>query len=263
MAIAYGHLVILIDLRRQNVIGPGQSARVLDIGEQNWFGDVAPSEIGKVIDMFSGEAAASDHDELAALLARPAVPQRSFDIAAFFYRIIFGCTSYQAIDLGGTARALKLDLNEPVDLDEQFDFVTNLGTGEHVFNQHQFYKTVHERTRPGGLMYHALPHQGAYDHGFYNYHPTFIFDLAQANGYELMLLICLDSLRPQGQQHIQIHRREDYVRMASAGEISAQVGLHAVLKKPTTERPFRVPFQGYYANTLPPELATAWQALDR
>ncbi len=263
MAIAYGHLVILMDLRRQNVIGPGLTKRVLDIGEQNWFGDVAPREIATLIDMFSGESAGAHHEELKALLAEPANTQRLFDIAAFFYRVIFGLEHYCAIDLGGTERALKLDLNLPVELDEQFDLVLNIGTGEHVFNQFQFFKTVHERTRPGGLMYHTMPHQGAYDHGFFNYQPTFIFDLAQANGYDLMLLVCVDSTLPPGQQHLQIRGREDYIRLAVEGRISKQVGLHAVLRKPPEERPFTAPFQGYYANVLPPELARAWSALDR
>lgn len=263
MAIAYGHLIILMDLRRQNVIGPGLTERVLDLGEQNWFGDVAPSEIARIIDMFGGAASDALRDELSALLGRPTYATKSFDLAALFYRVIFGCQHYRAIDLGGTDRALKLDLNEPVSLDEQFDLVTNIGTGEHIFNQYQFYRTAHERTRSGGLMYHALPHQGAYDHGFYNYQPTFVFDLAEANRYELLLFVYVDSTRPPGQQHVQIRQRADYIRLASNGQVSAQGGLHAVFRKANVEDVFRVPCQGYYANTLPPELAAAWRSMDR
>ena len=263
MALAYGHLVILVDLRRQNVIGPGITERVLDLGEQNWFGDVPPEEIGGLIDGFAApEAKGRLREELSTLLASPAAAQRSFDIAALFYRVIFGCEHYRAIDLHGTARATRADLNVPLDLDEQFDLVTNLGTGEHVFNQYQFYRTTHERTRAGGLMYHALPHQGAYDHGFFNYQPTFIFDLAAANGYELLLLVYTDSTRPPNDCHRQIKDRADYVRMATSGQISPQGGLHAILRK-QTDAEFRVPFQAYYANALPPDLAQAWAELPK
>ena len=258
MALAYGHLVILLDLRRQNVVGPGLTERVLDMGEQNWFGDIPPAEIGQVIDMFGDEKTEDFRSELARLLDRPDEPLRSFALADLFYRVLFGCEYYRAIDLHGTERSTKADLNLPLDLDEQFDLVTNLGTGEHVFNQYQFFRTVHERTRPGGLMYHSMPHQGAYDHGFFNYQPTFIFDLAAANRYELLLLVYVDRTLPYGQRHRQIQSRADYIQLVSTGRVSAKGGLHSVFRKPPDEDEFRVPFQAYYANTLPPELAAAW-----
>ena len=256
-------MVILIDLRRHNVVGPGLTGRILDLGEQNWFGDVAPTEIHQLIDMFAPNAAADLKGELDAMLARPNETQLTFDVARFFYRVLLGCEYYRAIDLSGTEVAIKADLNKPVPLDEQFDLVTNLGTSEHVFNQHQFFETVHDRTRPGGIIYHSLPHQGAYDHGFFNYQPTFFFDLAGANGYELLLLVYTDGTRPPGQQHMQIKDRADYVRLATEGRISSQGGLHAILRKGSDERPFRAPFQAYYANTLPPSLASAWNALPK
>ena len=83
-------------------------------------------------------------------------------------------------------------MNLPLPFSDRFDVVTNLGTAEHVFNQYQVFKSAHEKTNPGGIMIHALPNQGCYDHGFYNYHPTFVFDLSQANRYQIVTLLYSD-----------------------------------------------------------------------
>jgi hypothetical protein len=80
-----------------------------------------------------------------------------------------------------------------VDLDRQFHVVINSGTAEHVFNACQFFKTVHERTFPGGLMIHAFPFVGWLDHGFYNFNPTLIADLAAANQYAFLIWVYSES----------------------------------------------------------------------
>ena len=55
-----------------------------------------------------------------------------------------------------------------------------------IFNQFNVFKTIHDLTKPGGFIFHQLPGQGYYDHGFYNYQPTFFFDLAEANDYSMI-----------------------------------------------------------------------------
>lgn len=115
---------------------------------------------------------------------------RSFAAAKLLYAALFDPASYTAVDLDGTAQAIKADLNEPLALDGQYDLCINNGTSEHIFNQFQFFKTVHDRTRAGGSMIHWTPTFGWPNHGLYNVQPGFFFDLAHANGYEV-LLVCL------------------------------------------------------------------------
>lgn len=264
MAIAYPHILLFWSLRNTGFIGPGKTRSILEIGEQNWFGDVDVAQIK----LFLDKIGTSDPDyaalqaRLDEFIAAPRDDQWMFDLARFFYRIMFGEHLYRAVDLHGTSLAEQYDLNLPLPIADQFDVVTNIGTGEHVFNQYQVYKSLHERTRPGGIMIHALPNQGGYDHGFYNYHPTFVFDLSQANRYRIVSLVYGDgttspcTLTP-------LTDRAVYVKMALDGKLSNYSGLMAVLQRPQDDEPFVVPRQGYYDKQLPPELMAAWKELPR
>ena len=152
-----------------------------------------------------------------------------FDLAKLFYRIVFGDHTYRAIDLHGTAVAEQYDLNRPLPFSEQFDVVTNFGTAEHIFNQLQMFKSVHDTTKPGGLMIHSLPNQGCYDHGFYNYHPTFVFDLSQANRYEVVTLQHTDGTKTPTVLTL-LPDRNTYVRLALEKKLSDYSGLMTVLR---------------------------------
>ncbi len=101
---------------------------------------------------------------------------------------MFGPSRYMALDMHGSPESTFVDLNKEYSCNEEFDLVTNLGTSEHIFNQAQVFRTIHDLTAVNGLMFHGLPYQGQYDHGFYNYHPTFFFDLAAANDYQIIFL---------------------------------------------------------------------------
>jgi SAM-dependent methyltransferase len=190
MAIAQPHVALLWALRREGIVGPGKSRSVLDFGEQNWFGDIAPASLYQLIDQLDGRAPDREgqRERLDRILAEPLSDLSMFALAKVFYGIVFGEHVYRAVDLHGTAIAEKHDLNLPLPFADQFDVVTNLGTAEHIFNQCQMFKSVHETTNPGGIMIHSLPNQGCFDHGFYNYHPTFIFDLSAANRYQIVTL---------------------------------------------------------------------------
>ncbi len=76
-----------------------------------------------------------------------------------------------------------------------FDVVLNFGTTEHVFNQFNCFKVIHEATRPGGHIFHQLPCSGYMDHGYWVYSPRTFLDLAEANDYETVALWCTG---PQG-----------------------------------------------------------------
>lgn len=116
------------------------------------------------------------------------VPNQSLTSTKDWY-LSLGFGSYLAIDVNTERDAVAMDLN--VDLGqhynfrEQFDLVTNNGTGEHVFNQYMVFKNAHDLCRVGGFMVHVLPFYRWVDHGFFNYNPNLFPCLANQNGYEL------------------------------------------------------------------------------
>jgi hypothetical protein len=261
VALAFPQIQVLTDLRRSGVFN-GAFPRVLELGEQNWYGDVNPWELPLIHQALGGspEQVAETKETIGRILSGDP-GAGSFELAKLFYRLVFQYETYSAIDLHGTAIAQRHDLNHPVPIAQTFDVVTNLGTSEHVFNQYQFFKTMHDLTAANGVMIHSMPNQGCYDHGFFNYHPTFLFDLAEANGYTMLVTALVDaSMTPATLSPL---TRESYVQMAVEGKLSHYSALFAVLVKPPVGKPFSVPRQGYYAGGLPPALADAWNKLPR
>lgn len=160
MAITSVDVNFLGSLKERGLIPEGDD--VIQIGEANWYGDV---------DVSKSEAFADVKDDVWATARR-------------FYHIIFGYRSLDAIDMHGPT-AWPYDLNEPVPVAKRYGVLINCGTAEHVFNQRQVWKTMHELVLSGGLMYHHLP-MTWHDHGLFNYNPTFVRDLCEANRYELV-----------------------------------------------------------------------------
>ena len=103
--------------------------------------------------------------------------------------INLGFTKYLAIDVNTDMDAVAMDLNTDISKQynwtEQFDLVTNNGTGEHVFNQYTVYKNTHDLTKVGGYMIHVLPFYRWVDHGFFNTQPNLYPCLALQNNYDL------------------------------------------------------------------------------
>jgi len=94
---------------------------------------------------------------------------------------------YAAIDIDGSPGSIPLDLNfdeVPKKFKKHFQLVTNLGTTEHVANQLQAFKIIHDLTANGGVMLHHLPAQGFMNHGLVNYNMKFFWMLARSNGYK-------------------------------------------------------------------------------
>lgn len=97
-----------------------------------------------------------------------------------------GCGRYESIDANGRGTVTH-DLNLPMPEGfGDFDLVTDFGTGEHVFNQFQVWKTVHHLTKVGGYIAFDRPSQGYRGHCFYNTHPNLILALADANAYDVI-----------------------------------------------------------------------------
>ena len=96
--------------------------------------------------------------------------------------------TYHCIDLDSKFNAIPLDLNFdacPAEHVGKYGFVTNHGTSEHILNQYNVFKVMHDLTKAGGFMLHAVPFTVHLEHGFFNYQPNFFEALARYNSYEV------------------------------------------------------------------------------
>jgi hypothetical protein len=96
---------------------------------------------------------------------------------------------YAAIDIADGYRTTILDLNHspaPCSFLGKFDLVLNFGTTEHLLNQYNAFKVMHDSAKVGGFIVNALPCLGYSNHGYFTYTPRFFFDLAGYNEYEIV-----------------------------------------------------------------------------
>lgn len=103
-----------------------------------------------------------------------------------------GASRYVSLDGNGRG-TFTLDLNLSLPdilrpLIESFDLVTDFGTGEHIFDQAQVWRTLHHLVKPGGYIAFDRPAQGYEKHCFYLTNETLFRDIAAANGYDLLWL---------------------------------------------------------------------------
>lgn len=185
-----------------------------------------------------------------------------FAVARSFYASTLNASDRKSIDLDPAApTAERLDLNWGIDIGfwGRFDIVINCGTTEHVFNQAAVFETIHNFCQPGGLMLHGGPWRGWTDHGFYNYQPTFFFDLAKANDYEMVMIagfvLGTTWLRPFKSLE-EIHDQD------RARALPDECMLYCVLRR-KSESPFSLPMQGIYSNSLTPREKSDWMTLRR
>lgn len=97
--------------------------------------------------------------------------------------------AYNAIDIADGYRTTILDLNHdvvPAEFAGRFDLVLNFGTTEHLLNQYNAFKVMHDSTKVGGYIVHSLPCVGYSNHGYFTYTPRCMFDLAGYNEYEVV-----------------------------------------------------------------------------
>jgi len=107
-------------------------------------------------------------------------------LAKEFYKEI-GCSHYESID--GNGRGTRTwDLNGPLPRLGQFDLVTDFGTGEHIFNQYQVWRSIHYLTKRFGYLVWDRPSQGYKGHCFYLADECVYRDSAAANEWDIVTL---------------------------------------------------------------------------
>jgi SAM-dependent methyltransferase len=247
MAITGGDRLLWRRLRQLGAI-PRRPA-VLELGRANWYGDVRQEEAEEDFALFAEGGFAAPAEDLDAW--------RSAD---WYYDLMLRRPTRVAIDLDPAAvarGALAHDLNRPLppELAGMFDLVVNTGTAEHVFDLRRVWESCHDAAKAGGLMVHALPAGGWFDHGFVCYQPTLVADVAAENGYEVLAWFV---------HQIRTRRAREVASPADVAALRDGAGghdtmMHVALRKGAA-LPFRVPMQGVYSERGTDEQRRAWLA---
>lgn len=184
-----------------------------------------------------------------------------------------GFSNYLAIDINTELRSIAMDLNfilkDKYDYRNQFDLVTNNGTGEHIFDQRVVFENMHNLCKVNGVMLCVLPFAPWINHGFYNYNPNLFRDIVAANKYEFQLLWLAQntgiySELPFGLESLSFYEQKKPLNPPSALE-EIYLKLHRFQNKPTNislvvaykkihDVPFQIPMQGRYVNDVINEL---------
>lgn len=151
--------------------------------------------------------------------------------------------NYRCVDLDPQFNSIPLDLNFdpcPPEHAGKYGFVTNHGTSEHILNQYNVFKVMHDFTKPGGYMLHAVPFTVHLEHGYFNYQPNFFESLGKYNAYEVYgiwvgpdwQLASFIPWQPTLLDYLVLNAKTTHL-------------LVALLQK-KYDKPFCVPFQGVY-----------------
>jgi len=135
----------------------------------------------------------------------------------------------------------------------KYGLTTNHGTTEHVLNQYNAFKMMHDFTAPRGYMLHALPFTVHLEHGFFNYQPNLFDALAHFNSYKTLGVWIgpdwtLSSLVPWEPRLL------DYLTLNSK-----TTHLLVVLQQKLHDTEFCVPVQGVYEGGIPSSAVSRYQ----
>ncbi len=214
---------LLDRLVQWSAVGVKAGSRVLDIGTSELFCADDPASLNRLLKHFGAEL----YPEADLDRTKEAFAAELFMRAGFHYR---------AIDITPYPHTIRLDLNRealPFWHRGRYDLVLNCGTTEHVLNQLNAFKLIHDACKVGGLMYHGVPMGGEFWHGFISYNPKFFTRMQEANGYEIIerwIWASVDRVA------------YDQVELAPLNrEFAAQDAWVNFLLRRTSKAPFKVP----------------------
>lgn len=161
---------------------------ILDVGSQNLY-NATHQEIIKFVKTIKKDIEIDDISEEAKRISYFTTP-RPGERTAYISEIIdLTNIKYTSFDVCPALKTEILDLNFedlPTRYRESFDIVLNFGTTEHIINQLNCFRVMHDAMKVGGISFHQLPCAGWVNHGYYLYHLLFFQDLAKANDYEIV-----------------------------------------------------------------------------
>ena len=228
---------------------------VLDIGTQNLYradADRIVAFIRRFNDVYDPESLRSYAEKLS--LGSQFYPEIGGINGAWLGDLLMRMgLNYESFDIFDGYRTTIFDLNRD-DLDPglagTFDLVLNAGTTEHVLNQFNCFKVIHEAATVGGLIYHSLPMTAHLDHGYFNYNPKIHFEIAAANGYEIVWAK-IDG--PEGDESVAERILDTYSRLGWTRDYERSrarwesrgipSSAFAVLLRKTADAPFRAPME--------------------
>jgi predicted O-methyltransferase YrrM/SAM-dependent methyltransferase len=186
MGINSADLAVLVNLRKKGHFEVPRA--VMEIGAQQLSADVFDGEhLAEVGDLFGADVNLISN--LGSAKGTRAELSPEAPLARHFWEWLG--FSYASIDIDGSPGSIPLDLNYddvPEGSRGKFPLVTNFGTTEHVANQLNAFKVIHDLVAPGGIMIHNLPAQGHSNHGLVNYNLKFFWMLARSNDYDWLNL---------------------------------------------------------------------------
>ena len=208
MGLGGGFLVDLIELKRGGHLA--EATKVIEIGAQQLADSFLTSDglLEEVFALFGRSRPDLGKPHGSFLMAEDAPSSRRFWSALGF--------DYAALDFDGHRDSIAVDLNRdsvPAEFAGAFDLVVNTGTTEHIANQDNAFRVIHDLTRKGGVAYHELP-GGMTDHGLINYNPRFFWKLRNANDYELLSM----KVSASGEEPVPPHIQENNERFGGGAE---------------------------------------------
>ena len=126
----------------------------------------------------------------------------------------------------------------------KYNIVTNFGTSEHLINQLNFFKIMHELTKVNGYMIHEVPCMFGLNHGMFKYEPKFFTDLARSNAYEV-----IDLKLVADPPSLKIYNWDEMNSQTQCNEMCIVV----ILKK-TNDQEFCIPLCGNYEMKIQDEV---------
>jgi hypothetical protein len=251
MGITYSFVEKMDEL---GMFGKG-GARILDIGSSNLYSATA-DDVRGFLRKYAPHAA--DDETFAARLAHGSGydPVKGGRNESFIGELFEKAgMAYESFDIADGYRTTILDLNRaplPDKLRGKFDLVLNFGTTEHILNQLNCFKVIHDATRVGGCMFHSLPAVGFVDHGYITYTGRCFFDIGGNNDYEMVACwfdgpsanggTVLDSLRSYSTYFPALKTTLDAYAASEQGRLLADlripdIGINVVYRK-LRDKPF-------------------------
>jgi methyltransferase family protein len=176
MGASPGNFDVIADLHRRGCLPTGGS--IADLGCTQ-LRDATPEDVRRFLGHFGKTP---PNEEIARLATHNTFITEHMKAVGF---------SYRAFDVVVAPNCEWLDLNRdevPKRWRGHFDLVLNFGTTEHVINQFNAFRTLHDLAKPqGGLIYSLFLRGGYMDHGLLHYSDRFVDLLCQANRYETVM----------------------------------------------------------------------------
>jgi hypothetical protein len=158
---------------------PSPGDRVAELGSQMLNPDTPHDACAKFIRRFRPDF---DEARLAIVLSNPSAP---IYVGGIWQLCGIDYISYDITE-APHSRLLDLNFHDVPSADKQSAlFVTNFGTTEHVANQLNAFRAIHDLLKVGGVAIHIVPFTGMLNHSLFNYHPKFFFSLIVNNRYRL------------------------------------------------------------------------------